>query len=375
MSHGPITENLPHAHSRTLGLDLLRALAIVLVLLSHWANNILHWFDIHPPWWFFYIGEIGVDMFFALSGFLIGRILIEQAGRDPSARNLWVFLVRRWMRTLPLYFLCLALLAILLPPKDDLVGHIIQYGTMTQNLLQPMPGDWWFSVTWSLSIEEWFYVLFGGAVFLAMGLVRAKWAIWIPVVGFLAFPLALRLLVPGFSDPQLGMAKIVPFRLDDIAYGVIAALLFARGSWVYRRPRACLAVGLAMVAIAWLQWIPLPLRLEAAFRHNVVIIGCALLLPAAMTLRSLPRVATTAITGISAQAYGLYLVHETILVDVAQRLWWVEKFDVWWCVAIAIVTPFVLSYLSFRYFESPILKMRPKHSARFVWIPVVDERR
>ena len=97
-------------NSRVFGLDILRALAILLVVTGHsyyflpasFKNNVL---SVFPD---------GVAIFFVLSGYLIGGILIRTLERDGAGfGNLLNFWVRRWMRTLPLYFLILLILCIL----------------------------------------------------------------------------------------------------------------------------------------------------------------------------------------------------------------------------------------------------------------------
>jgi peptidoglycan/LPS O-acetylase OafA/YrhL len=90
---------------RLFGLDLVRALAIILVLLSHSRNLLI---SFYPGLDFLKAGGFfGVELFFVLSGFLIGGILIKdiQAGFDFGIlKNFWK---RRWLRTLPNYYLFL----------------------------------------------------------------------------------------------------------------------------------------------------------------------------------------------------------------------------------------------------------------------------
>jgi peptidoglycan/LPS O-acetylase OafA/YrhL len=92
-------------------------------------------------------GFFGVELFFALSGFLIGQLLLELTERDPGLGGWWRFMVRRWMRTLPLYLLCLLVLALLTGPAGDVSLYLARYGTLTQNLQWPMPADNWCQAT------------------------------------------------------------------------------------------------------------------------------------------------------------------------------------------------------------------------------------
>lgn len=97
----------PDYHKRTFGLDLLRAIAILIVVINH-GGWMLEKADSNFPW----IPLInGVELFFVLSGFLIGGILIKTIQTTPqlTISTLGNFWIRRWLRTLPNYYLILGL--------------------------------------------------------------------------------------------------------------------------------------------------------------------------------------------------------------------------------------------------------------------------
>ena len=96
------------ARQRIFGLDLLRAIAIGLVLLCHITPFFV--FPLAPGWFaeVSALASLGVDLFFVLSGFLIGGILLRDLDRGASFRSLVAFWSRRWWRTLPNYYLFLA---------------------------------------------------------------------------------------------------------------------------------------------------------------------------------------------------------------------------------------------------------------------------
>ena len=226
--------SLPHAsetahesRARNFGLDLVRATAILLVMVSHWANNFSHWIGVQVDWRVFFAGEVGVDLFFALSGFLIGRILLEIARTAPTWTNYAIFMIRRWMRTLPLYLLCVAVLFTFFPPVEDSGRLLLQFVTLSQNLYHPMPAHWYFSVSWSLTIEEWFYLLFGLAL-IGMTAVLRRWrtALGVSLAFFMAGPLALRFGVADYARWDSTLHQMVFFRIDAIAYGVLSAYLY-----------------------------------------------------------------------------------------------------------------------------------------------------
>ncbi len=335
---------------RVLGLDLLRSMAIMLVLISHWSGHFGYWLGVPMPPLADFLGDLGVDLFFALSGFLIGRILLDIVAARPAWRDFRAFLIRRAMRTLPLYFVWLAVLLAVFPPHQDGLTTALRFLSLTQNLLAPMPPDYYFAVTWSLTVEEWFYLLFGGGlVFLARHLGGA-WALVLCLAVFIIGPLLLRLT-------QDGGHGLVFFRIDEIAYGVAMARLFVNRHLVFRCPSRMLSLGLGLIAAAAF--------LPDALTHNASVLGCALCLPAASRLTRAARWIEAPVRWIAARSYALYIVHLTVLVDVAEQMLW-EKggLAAVLCALLAIVLPFLLAELSYRFLEAPILRLRPHQTMR-----------
>jgi len=148
--------DIPISRDRIYGLDIIRAAAILFVVIGH-GNHLL------PPYlsqWTSYFVVDGVSIFFVLSGFLIGRILIDKIETEGvSSKTLVNFWIRRWFRTLPNYFLILILLVVLLYLiRGDIdLGQIGSYFIFSQNLFDVHP--WFFPEAWSLSVEEWFYLI------------------------------------------------------------------------------------------------------------------------------------------------------------------------------------------------------------------------
>jgi peptidoglycan/LPS O-acetylase OafA/YrhL len=357
-ANGPITTGRAADQTRLPGLDIMRALAILLVMFSHWVNNIGVWTGWRAPRELFELGEIGVNLFFALSGFLIGRILLEVVAAPAPWPALGRFMMRRWMRTLPLYWLWLAVLLTRFPPRTGRLDDALHFATMTQNLWRPMPADFFFAVSWTLSVEEWFYLLFG--------LLAVAWSrfpggrrLTGPLAVFLILPLAPRLLVPGFEDAATGFATMVPFRLDAIAYGVVVARLVHDRGRVPPYPLLAMAAGLTLIGIAWLDHALLPPAHVLAVWTTCFPLGAALCLPAALSVRAGGGIAMRIIRWISLRSYALYLVHVTILVDLAQPLLFLHRIGPGTAIAIALLLPFVTAELLGRLVEQPIMRARP----------------
>ena len=338
---------------RVLGLDLMRALAILMVLTSHWTGHFGTWFSFRVAPVVDKIGDTGVELFFALSGFLIGRILVGIAANRPEWRDYGIFMVRRAMRTLPLYFAWLALLLCAFPPRHDLLVTALRFATLTQNLISDMPADYYFVVTWSLTIEEWFYLLFGLSLVLLTRTLGDRRALILCLGAFLAAPLALRL---AYHD----RGPLVFFRIDEIAYGVLMAFSYLKQNWLFRHPGATLAAGLTLIGLALTDTLPLPDSLVVPLTSNAEVIGGALCLPAALRLTQFNAWLEAPIRWVAARSYALYLMHLTILADLAERQFLeLGRLSPLGCAALAILLPFPLAELSYRLLEMPVLRRRP----------------
>lgn len=358
---------------RNLGLDVVRSVAILMVLLAHEGDIFCSWMGWVPPLATTVAGLFGVELFFVLSGFLIGRLLLDIVKNRPTWRELLTFLVRRWMRTLPLYFVWLGVLVLLRPPPTDVAGHVLEYATFTQNLFHPMPADNFFGVSWSLAIEEWFYLLFGSALIGCAALTRRTrvgegWAIWVPLAVFLLVPALLRCAMPLSVPIDSVLGKVVLFRLDGIAYGVLLARLSQSGLGLLRWRLSLLAVGVLLVGFVWSQFVPatvfwIPLRPDRTLLFSVVDIGFMLCLPAAIGLRCRWQGIAAIPRAISTVSYGVYITHLSILLEINRwyRLDGVVPVPV--AMAAALLLPFGLAWLSYRFFEQPILARRPRQGA------------
>src|SRR5665213_1111160 len=227
------------------GLDTLRAAAILVVMLYHLNMYGLLPEALNPV---ASVGWAGVDLFFVLSGFLIGSQLLKPYlnGTTPSLKE---FYARRAYRILPV-FLTVLLLYITVPLWREAPGPYApwQYLTFTWNLLLlHYPEGRAFSHVWSLCVEEHFYLVLPLLLLLFM----RKPAVWKTVLFVLAIVLggiALRawLLYHAILKPDvphnLLMMRYIYYptysRLDGLAIGVSLAILRSfRPSWWSRIAR------------------------------------------------------------------------------------------------------------------------------------------
>jgi peptidoglycan/LPS O-acetylase OafA/YrhL len=144
--------------SRIAELDGLRGLAAVAVVIAHYLGEVRHGLPGLA------IGWMGVDLFFVLSGFLIGSIILE---RKNSPKFLCTFYSRRGLRIIPIYLLTLGFVMLFLAvsrpaPWIDESLPALPYLTFTQNIVMAARGEYgtlWLLPTWTLAVEEQFYLV------------------------------------------------------------------------------------------------------------------------------------------------------------------------------------------------------------------------
>ncbi|MFN3667351.1 MAG: acyltransferase family protein, partial [Sediminibacterium sp.] len=174
-------------------LDSIRAIAVIMVIISHWIPklNILPW------------GEIGVDVFFVLSGFLITGILLENKrlqNEGKLSRTSFVinFIVRRTLRIFPIYYLMIFIHFMVSEyTGTGLKENFIYYVTYTSNILFFKTGDM-SGITshfWSLAVEEQFYLLWPWMILF----IRNENLINVMLI-FIGIGVLFPLIVPGRSD-------------------------------------------------------------------------------------------------------------------------------------------------------------------------------
>lgn len=201
-------ERTAGGHARYPGLDLLRALAIALVVNCHAVSA----FGSPPEYYVLQLGGRGVDLFFVLSGWLLGRQLMREL-RDTGGIDLRRFWFRRWLRTLPAYYAVLALTFAwqLARGNTHLRPSYLFFG---QTYLTDLP---YFGVSWSLCVEEHFYLLVAPAL-----LTFWRWRgtlVLLPLL--LTLPLVCRLAGWYVRDPLIETHA----RYDPCAVGVLLAAI------------------------------------------------------------------------------------------------------------------------------------------------------
>lgn len=295
--------------SRNSALDVVRMCAILPVLADHYMTFAVK--DVPPI--YFIMGDFGVTIFFALSGFLIGGIILRDFENGFSwtvARN---FYARRWMRTIPLY-LTFFVVSMFVTFWGFTLDHnwsvaCLAYLVFLQNLAWPMPD--WFQESWSLAVEEWFYLLFP-AFFAILSGIRPRTRILIIALLLITIPLALRFIAYDPSvDFDSHVRRVVVFRLDAIAYGILAVWA-ARAFDLSRFSAAIGTIGFAGAVLAALIMIgsiyPGDLFSRTLTNSLVSASFAAIVLWASM--QTCPHIGL--VGWISTRSYALYLCNSAV---------------------------------------------------------------
>ena len=353
---------LPGAR-RVFGLDLVRAVAILLVLVSHCGIVFTGWCGKTLPVGVAYGGLFGVEIFFVLSGYLVGRILL----RTPSTPAGWrKFLTRRWIRTLPLYYLCLALLSWAWPPdfwrpdhRRVLLQTLPEYALFLQNFAWTVGHHNWFGASWSLAVEEWFYVSFSAVLLGLTARFGRKAAFVMAACLFLLGPALAR----GLAAPANAAPHSVVTAVDQICVGVVMAWVSLSAPARFSALSGWLPLGLALCLLFWWEqlWIPAPVR--QALWLDVVAAGIALCLPAAAAWQRATGVPAAVIRAISLRSYGLYLIHLPLL-ELATYYRGRWPVPVWCQIVTTCAAMVTLPALTWKYIERPLLEAGAVRRAR-----------
>jgi len=386
------SDHHPDWSKRIPALDGVRGIAILLVLLRHAIFGLnaaipgatmpapLSWFLS----WFLAAGQLtwsGVDLFFVLSGFLIGGILLDAR---ESPRYFQTFYLRRAYRILPLYF---AVLAILLFQHLPWLGAIVRpgrfqpleipwwaYATFTQNFWMAALGTLGLNsagLTWSLAIEEQFYLTIPWIIRKVQLRYLASLLVAI-IFGAPLFRILLRSIFPGITfgvHGGIACYVLTPARADALSLGVLCALLLRKEvvwDWLARNLRL-----LQLLTIALLGGVVfMTIKQYDAFSDAMtgwgyswlaVFYAAFVLLAVVDTGGWVEKILRhRALTGLGTLAYCLYLIHISVMQSMrhplmsyfagSPRLAWMLGGILGAGVSIA------LAKLSWKYFEKPLLR-------------------
>ncbi len=361
---------------RLKGLDLLRAIAILWVMLFHaWVAGLgLPFLAVAKYGW------MGVDLFFALSGYLIGSQLFKSYAQNvtPSLKQ---FYLRRAFRVLPAYWVVVILyFTVPLFREEPNIQPLWQFLTFTENLLIDYRNNKAFSHAWSLCIEEHFYLLFPLIAFVLMKNSSLKKTVFV-CLGFLAAGIVLRgyiWLFELYPIRKIGgetysfgpkFIELIYFptysRLDGLLAGVvIAGIRYFRPLWweLWMKKGNLLFV-LSLVGIAVCLWMfqARDSFIGSVFGYPLLSASFALLVAAAVSPRTILGSVRIPFAGtIATLAYSLYLINKQVFH--LNQLYFKELVSDGGYQALVIhgISVFVVGILLYWLIERPFLKLREK---------------
>ncbi|HEV2613602.1 MAG TPA: acyltransferase [Gammaproteobacteria bacterium] len=353
--------------NRNHGLDTLRAVAIILVFMFHCFLRT----NIHTePEVINQAGWAGVDLFFVLSGYLIGNQIFASFLNNHSF-SLKTFYLRRWLRTLPNYVFVLGLYFLIPVFRDQpFITPLWKFLTFTQNFGLQLSS---YSQAWSLCIEEQFYLFLPliaiGIVY--KGNIRTGWFLvsFIIVGGIILRSALWFAYIPhaGTNIYQIYLSKIYYptfCRLDGLTLGVAIAMLksFHKTAWshVIRQGHWLMILGLLG---CYLTFYPL----EQLYGLNATALSyffrslsfAALVLAALSPKTLLHRVKVPGATTLATLAYAIYLTHLQLM-SITQRVlfhWHIDGASAF-TVIMEMLVCFAGSWILYTCVELPFLKLR-----------------
>lgn len=336
-----------NSQERIYYLDVLRALAIMLVFTGHTVSSYGPT-NITGPLQF---GGTGVDLFFLLSGWLIGSQLFSEYKKfgNIDVKRFWI---RRWMRTFPAYFAVLIFTLCQLYLSKDAVQSPLPYFTFTQNYFTPLT---YFSVSWSLAVEEQFYLVIAPLIVLIS--IYKKVPVQLTILLLLLLLPSLFRLMEMYSS-----LKETHVRWDCCLMGVILAFVHHRipNLWIKLKTYNLLflSVGITLyLCFFYFRWIPPfpsyqdPSKLILAF-----VFGSMVLFAVNTPTKKIP-IAHALFMHISTRSYSIYLLHPDALA-LCKRLIPQSHLIIYYCCAFFI--SLVAAEVAYKIVEQPFIKLRSR---------------
>ena len=350
---------------RLLTLDVLRALAIVLVLGHH---AFLPPTDFRPRLQFFDVwqlgGWIGVDLFFVLSGFLISGLLFREHQRYGEIRY-GRFVLRRGLKLYPaFYFLLATTVAVQLYLDPPPLAPVLCELFFVQNYGPSLWGH-----TWSLAVEEHFYLFLPALLIVVARARKGKEDAFapIPTICFLVCVSALLLRLANAKFFEYGIrSHFTPthLRADALLFGVCLSYLYhyhrERYEHFCRRYFAVLVIGGIALSIPAFNFIMRDTPYLYTVGFTALYLGSGMLL-SAIVVRGIPENRVMRAIGyVGSHSYSIYLWHIPVNVWLVSGLMNGAELSRWTAWGLYMSTSIVVGIVLAQLIEFPVLKVRDR---------------
>lgn len=360
------------APNKLYGLDHLRALAIIIVMLFHYQR-----FLGHPEWFpqMITFGWTGVDLFFVLSGFLIASQLFGQIKNEGSF-SVKEFYLKRFFRIIPVYLVVVGIyFCFPFFREKEALPPLWKFLTFTQNFGIHLKEYGTFSHAWSLCVEEHFYLFFPLIliIFQRSNFFRKSyWALLF--LFFLSFIIRLycwnNIFISKINDPSAETFWLENIyypaynRLDGLLVGVSIAAFYQYLPRLFDKVSAYgnlfIMLGIAVVGGVYFFYSAFMTLSTTLFSFPLISIGYGLIVLGALSPTSfLYRWNSATTSFIATLSYAIYLSHKGII-HIGQKVfsnWGIDKNSsimLLVCFIFSVAVAWVLNLA----IEKPFMKMR-----------------
>ncbi len=350
---------------KSYGLDIIRIVAAFLVFIPHlilnFSNNLAYTNIAYV------ISTVGVELFFCLSGYLICKQgLYISNSKKYFLKNTFIFIKRRVLRTWPAYFFALISYIFFYRYFEN---ELIFYFFFLQNLFYPMVSNTFFSVSWSICVEELFYIIFPTllctiTIILKTKQIQPKLLIISTCLIIILVTFFIRM---NFSYNDWGgeIRRVSLFRLDAIAFGGISYFFFQK--YINYKYLKLLVILLGASSLIFVYYY-FALYLENKTFKSLILssnlifyylylfcISVIFLLDKTIKVANL--LAKNIISELANWAYPLYLMH-ILIIDLIKSL---NINSLLINILLILFINFLTAHIVRKYLELPFIKIRPKY--------------
>ncbi len=350
---------------KSYGLDIIRIIAALFVLIPHlilsFSENKAYTDNAYI------ISSIGVELFFCLSGYLICKqgLYITNSKRY-LLKNTFIFIKRRILRTWPAYFFALISYIFFYRYFEN---ELILYFFFLQNLFYPMASNTFFSVSWSICVEELFYVIFPIVLSIIAFILRkreiqTKLLIIVTCLIIILVIFFTRINL-NYNDWGSEIRRVSLLRLDAIAFGGISYFFFQKYVNYKHLKYLVILLGISSLIFVYYYFV---LYLKNNSFENLIIASnlifyhiylfcISLIFLLDKTIKVTNIFAKNIISELANWAYPLYLMH-ILIIDLIKSFN-IENLLI--NIVLILSINFFTAHIIRKYLELPFIKIRPNY--------------